>query len=312
MTLTFSCIAVVGATGPTGRVLAVELEEHGYTVRAVSRRLDTLKKYFPSPRIEKKSGDALDFTSLANALAGCDLVVDCIGLPGRRMADHPATARNIARWIDESGARAVQVSSYWSFMPIERLPLAEDHPRADGPPWVRCRREAEEILRRAGAAVVHLPDFFGPHVHTGSLQMAITDAVRGKPMVWFGAADVARDYIYVPDAMRVVTQLLIQEAAYGEGWVVPGSGPVSANEIAGMLAQLLGRKISVRAAPPWLLRAVSLFNRELRDFMPLVPEYVKPISYDGKKLSRLLGTTPRTPYQKALATTIASLRSSSM
>jgi nucleoside-diphosphate-sugar epimerase len=307
MTLTFERIAVVGATGPTGRTLTSELIGRGCAVRAVSRRTDVLEAHFPSPVIEKRSGDAMEFASLMSAVEGCDLVVDCIGLPSHRMAEHPATARNIARVVRESGARCVQVSSYWSFMPIRELPVSERHPREGGPPWVRLRREAEDILRDAGGAIVHLPDFFGPLVHTSSLQMGVADAIDGRSMSWIGPAEVERDYVYVPDAMRDVAELLTREEAYGDDWIVPGSGPVSANELARILTTLLDREVRVRAAPPGFLRVVSLFNKNLRGFMQIAPEYVKPISYDGSKLRRLLGETERASYEDALRATIASM-----
>ena len=250
----------------------------------------------------------MEFASLAAALRGCDLVIDCIGLPGDRMADHAATARNIARFVGESGARCVQVSSYWSFMPIKELPLSERHPREGGPPWARLRREAEDILRSAGGAIVHLPDFFGPGVHTSTLQLGLIDAVKGKPMSWIGRADVERDYIYVPDAMRVVADLLKREEAYRDDWVVPGSGPISATQIAGILTRQLNRNVRVRAASPLLLRILGFFNKDLRGFMQVVPEYVKPISFEGDKLDRLLGHTARTSYEDALRATVKSIQ----
>lgn len=253
----------------------------------------------------------MEFASLAAALRGCDLVIDCIGLPAGRMADHPATARNIARFARESGARCMQVSSYWSFMPIKELPVSERHPRQGGPPWARFRRETEDILRDAGAAIVHLPDFFGPHVHTSTVQLGLVDAVRGKPMSWIGPADVKRDCIYIPDAMRIAAELLARKEGYGEEWVVRGSGPVSASQLAGILTRLLNHEVRVRAAPPWLLRILSLFNQDLRGFMQVVPEYVKPISFDDAKLERLLGRAARTPYEDALRATIASIRQAS-
>lgn len=308
MTANFERIAIVGATGPTGRALAYELLGRKRAVRVVSRRADALQACFPAQEFEKTPGDAMDLTSLAAALEGCELVIDCIGLAGSRMADHPATARNIARVVRGSGARCLQVSSYWSFMPIGKLPLSERHPRQGGPPWVRLRREAEDVLRDAGAAIVHLPDFFGPHVHTSTLQLALIDALNGRPMSWIGPAHVERDYIYVPDAMRVVAELLTRDEAYGTDWVVPGCGPVSALGVAAILTRLLDREVRVRAAPPWLLRILGLFKKDLRGFMQVVPEYVKPISFDGAKLARLLGPTARTPYEDALRLTLASIR----
>jgi hypothetical protein len=112
MAVTFKRIAVLGATGPTGRALASELARRKHTVRVVSRRADALRGHFPAPEFEKKSADALERGSLAAALQGCDLVIDCIGLPGERMGDHPVTARNIAWFVRDSGARCLQVSSY--------------------------------------------------------------------------------------------------------------------------------------------------------------------------------------------------------
>jgi len=309
MDLTFTRIAIVGATGPTGRALASELVARKSRVCVVSRRADVLEAYFPAAEFEKRAGDATQYASLAAALQGCDLVVDCIGLPGERMADHPATARNIAQFVNRSRARCLQVSSYWSFMPIKELPVSERHPRQGGPPWTRFRRETEDILRDAGGAIVHLPDFFGPGVHTSTLQLGVIDAVRGGVMNWIGPADVQRDYIYVPDAMKMVAELLTREEAYGANWVVPGSGPVSAMRLAGVLAGLLNREIRVRAAPVWLLRIISLFKKDLRGFMQVVPEYVKPISFDGTKLDRLLGHMARTTYEDALRATIDSMPS---
>ena len=64
----------------------------------------------------------------------------------------------------------------------------------------------------------------------------------------------------------------------------------------------------MRAAPPWLLRILGFFNEDLRGFMQVVPEYVKPISFDGSKLTRLLSDTARRSYEDALRATIASIK----
>ncbi|MDP2619850.1 MAG: NAD(P)H-binding protein [Hyphomicrobiales bacterium] len=307
-TLKFEKVAVLGATGPTGRALAAELTGRGIATRVMSRSAKGLEAAFPGAGIERRTGDALDPAALAAAIDGCDLVVDCIGFPADRMADHPRTARNLAAAIGRTGAKCLQVSSYWCYMPIVETPLSEAHARSGGPLWARLRRETEDILRAAGAAVIHLPDFFGPHVEVSLLQTAIKDAVAGKPMNWVGAADVKRDHIYVPDAMRIAADLIVHEEAYGEDWIIPGSGPISAKEIAAILKGLLKRDVRVRAAGPFMLRLVSPFKKELRDFMPMVPEYVKPISFDGAKIERLLGPLRHTAYEAALAATVASLR----
>ncbi|MGD8328852.1 MAG: NAD(P)H-binding protein [Acidobacteriota bacterium] len=295
---------ILGATGPTGIHLAEALRGRVDNIRVVSRKLSNLQRAFPGERFERVAADALDAKQTAAAVDGCDVVYDCIGLPPELMDRHGDVAGNVAAALRSSGARGVQISSYWSYMPVQKTPLDESHPRRGGPQWARMRREAEDILQQAGAVIVQLPDFFGPDVHTSSLQGALEEAASGKTMNWIGSADARHDFIYVPDAMRVAAQLAEDDAACGERFLVPGSGAISGNELAAVVSEALDREIKVRGAGPLLLRIVSLFNGDLRAFMPMVPEYAKPISYDGSKLEALIGQTARTSYPDAIRETL--------
>lgn len=305
--LTFERAAVVGATGPAGRAIAEWLHVHGVRVRAVSRSAESLAARFPGPGVEKHPADARDPAALLAAVDGCDLVVHCVGLPPQRMADHPRIAACVAEAAGRTGAWCLQISSWWSYMPVTGLPVSEQSPREGGPLWARHRRWAEDILLESGAAVVQLPDFFGPGVGDSSLQRALREAAAGRPMHWIGGPRVERDYIYVPDAMRLAAEIATRSAAYGERWLVPGSGPISALGVAAIVGEVLGRRVRVRAAGSGLLRLASLFDRELRAFLPLVREYVRPIRYDGTRLHGLLGPRLRTPYEVALERTLRAI-----
>lgn len=307
MTQALDLVAILGATGPTGRALAAELKRRRVPVRVIARHMDRLVAAFPDADCEKTAADALERDALRASIEGCTDVVDCVGLPTDKMTEHPAVARNIVAAVAESGARCLQVSSYWCYIPIGDLPVSERHPRTGGPPWARLRREAEDILRDAGAAIVHLPDFFGPHVHFSTLQVPLRDAIAGKPMNWIGGIDVERDYIFVPDAMRIVADLIGHGGAYGQDWIVPGSGPVSGRRVASILSGILGHEVKIRAVGPLLLRLASLFNRDLRAFLQMVPTYVEPIRYDGAKLEGLIGPTVRSSYEDALAESTRSI-----
>jgi nucleoside-diphosphate-sugar epimerase len=135
-------IAIVGATGPTGFHLAHELRKSGSSVRAIARGMDRLARLFPDAAIEKRPADVLDADAILRALEGCELVYDCIGLPGDQMHLHPVTARNIGGALRQTEARCVQVSSYWAYYPQVRETMDESHPREGGSPWIQWRREA--------------------------------------------------------------------------------------------------------------------------------------------------------------------------
>ena len=89
-------IAVVGATGPTGIHLVTELRKTVASVRVIARSTDRSVRLFIETAVEKWPADVLDTDATLRAIEGCDLVYDCIGLPGDQMHLHPVTARNIA------------------------------------------------------------------------------------------------------------------------------------------------------------------------------------------------------------------------
>lgn len=302
--LAFKRAVILGATGAIGIVLARALQEGGLPVRVVSRSEANLKRCFSDTIKERVAADVLQASDTRRAIAGCDLVFNCIGFPGNQMHQHPVTARNIADAIEQTGARCVHISSYWSYLPTVRLPLNEQHPRTNGSPWVQFRRAAEDVLQRAGAAIVNLPDFYGPNVHTSTLQQALVDATRGKPMSWIGAADTVHEYVYVPDVVHTAAMLARYRDAYGQRWIVAGAGPITGRQVADIVSAVLDRPVKLRTASITLLRIVSLFNEALRGFMQMAPEYVKPITYDTTKLEGLINKPALTRYAEGIAETL--------
>jgi nucleoside-diphosphate-sugar epimerase len=298
-------IAVVGATGPTGIHLVTELRKTVASVRVIARSTDRLARLFPEAAVEKWPADVLDADATLRATEGCDLVYDCIGLPGDQMHLHPVTARNIAGALRHTKVRCVQVSSYWAYYPQVRTEMNESHPRIGGPPWVRYRREAEDVLCAAGAAILHLPDFYGPDVHVSTLQNALNEAASGKTVNWLGRTDVQREYIYVPDAMRIAVEIGARTEALGEHWCLPGSGPLSGRQVADVAGRYLGRQVKLRLAGMTTLRIVGLFNKDLRGLLQVAPDYMKPVRYDVHKLQGLLGPQQMTSYNAGIGDTLA-------
>lgn len=254
--------------------------------------------------VETAAADALDARAISGVVKGCDLVVDCVGLPAERMADHPETARVISGAAREAGARCLLVSSYWSFFPNRGEVVSEEHPRHGGHEWFRMRRAAEDVMLQAGAAVVHIPDFFGPHVHTSSVQSALEEAAAGGPVHCLGRSSTARESAYVPDAMRIVADLASRDEAYGTDWGVPGSGPLSTDRLAEIASEHLKRKVKASGAPGWLLTILALVHPKIRAIRPLIPHYMRPVRYDTSKLRALLGEVRTTPFEQAIPTTL--------
>lgn len=295
---------ILGATGPTGNELARVLTGRGVDTRVVSRSAERLDAMFGDVSVERAAHDLLSSEGAARAVAGCDTAFVCVGLPLDQIEAHGEIARRVTDAAGVTGTRIVHVSSYWGYLPQQGPVISEDHPRRGGGLPIRARREAEDLYGAAGAAVVNLPDFYGPYVHVSTLQMALREAVAGKPMRWVGGRTVAREYVYIPDAMRIVVDLALRDEAYGRRWVVPTAGPLNANDVADIAERALGRPVKVQAAGLWLLRAMSLFSSQLRALLPLLPSYASPVHYDGSRLQRLIGEVPATPYAMGIGSTL--------
>lgn len=67
-------VLVTGATGFIGSGLVAELARRGYEVIALHRPGSNLKNLQGGNRVELRSGDILDLSSLENAMKGCDTV----------------------------------------------------------------------------------------------------------------------------------------------------------------------------------------------------------------------------------------------
>lgn len=69
-------IAIIGATGGTGRKVVERALELGHEVMAVARRPEVIP---PAERLIIRQGDVFDASSMAAVIAGTDVVISCIG-----------------------------------------------------------------------------------------------------------------------------------------------------------------------------------------------------------------------------------------
>jgi len=132
----------------------------------------------------------------------------------------------------------------------------------------------------------------------------LAEAAAGKTMNWIGAADTAREYVLVSDAMEIAARIRSRDDVFGNDWILPASGPLTGARVAEIAGRHLGRPVKLRTAGAFMLRLVSLFSQDLRGFMQVVPDYVKPIAYDSSRLEGLLGKVEMTSYETGIARTL--------
>jgi putative NADH-flavin reductase len=102
-------VALLGATGGTGRLVVEELVRRGHEVTALTRSLAPQ----PSPAVRWRVGDARDAAAVRDLVAGADAVVSALGprkgdaMLHREVAPHlisAMAATGVRRFVGVSGA----------------------------------------------------------------------------------------------------------------------------------------------------------------------------------------------------------------
>jgi putative NADH-flavin reductase len=100
-------IALFGANGGTGRVLAAQALDAGHELTAVTRHPDTFG--LVHERLRVVTGDAMDTASVSSAIAGQDAVLSTLGVPFNKepITIYSVGTANILAGMTEHGVRRV-------------------------------------------------------------------------------------------------------------------------------------------------------------------------------------------------------------
>ncbi|GAB4456196.1 MAG: NAD(P)-dependent oxidoreductase [Armatimonadaceae bacterium] len=108
-------IAIVGATGGTGRQLVTQALDRGHEVTAVARRPEAVGIQHPCLRVAK--GDVYNVPSLVAAFQGADAAIYAVGIASPWEARKPTTiysegSGNVMQAMQEAGVkRLIAISS---------------------------------------------------------------------------------------------------------------------------------------------------------------------------------------------------------
>jgi uncharacterized protein YbjT (DUF2867 family) len=250
-------VLVVGGTGHLGGKVVAELLARGKAVSALVRPGSD-----PGPLeakgVEIATGDMLDLDSLLAAMAGVDAVISTAAGYTRRgpqalaidtvgnanLAEAAGRAR-VDRFVLTSiltSDQTPQVSHFW------HKKLTEDHLEERGVPFVALR-----------------PGAFLDQVTTMS-----GDPFTTHKLSWIGSSTVPLTFVLTTDLAGYLAQAVDADIASGERVDIGWDRPVSMQEVADIAGDLVGERISVRAAPAVLLRGVGLVVPQMKDLAAMV------------------------------------------
>ena len=297
---------VVFGTGPLGRWTAAALRKLGKTVRMVSR---SGKMTDPLPGVDVIASDAYDVLKNVEITRGAAAIYQCAQPHYYEWADKfPPLQKAILEAAAANGAKLVVGDNLYMYGHFSGS-LREDSPVQPNSKkgQVRAAMAADVLAaHQAGklrAAIGRASDFFGPY-DTALTGYAILPAVQGKSVNLMGRSDQLHTFTYIKDFGSLLATLGTRADALGQVWFAPSNPPLTQAALVKHMEAELGKPVKSMVGSSLMMRFLGLFNKEIRETVEMMFEWVNPYVVDTSKAQNAFGLKP-TGLQHAMHETIA-------
>ena len=298
-------VCVLGGTGFIGREIVARLADGGHAVKVLTRAPAPHRDLRVLPTVRIARADVHDPAALARELAGCDVVINLVGiLNERRLGNGDREFRRVHTELPIKVAQACRVSGVRRYLHMSGLKADSQQ----GPShYLRTKGAAEDYLRRECAAgrpecVIFQPSVvFGPHDAFVNQFAAILKVTPG--ILPLACADARFAPVYVGDVAEAFVRCLDRNDVAGRTFQLYGPETITLGDIVRLTARTLGLRRWVLPLP----RAVARVQAAVMDYVP-----GKPFSTDNFRSASVasvgerdglaeLGIT-RTPLRGTIAT----------
>jgi uncharacterized protein YbjT (DUF2867 family) len=282
-------ILVTGATGLLGGAVLNLLLAGGHEVRCLVREGSPLASRL-DPWIELVRGDAGDAGGLSRALSGMDALLHIAGIKYAPQVVEAARRAKVERLVVVSSTSAHSAYDFRS-----------------GP-----KLRMEKVVRESGVdyTIVRPTMIYGSELDK-NLHRLLRFLDRSPVFPVFGSGENLWQPVYHEDCAKGVYEALVQPAAVGESYDLPGAEPLTYLELVKTAAGALERKPRIVRLPLEPMRRTLAAAERLRLPLPIKSEQVLRLredkAYPYDKAKRDLGYAPR-PFREGIALEVARLR----
>jgi NAD dependent epimerase/dehydratase len=312
-------VLVTGAGGFIGSHLVECLVEEGARVRAFVRYtsrsdlgcLDDCSSEVLS-EVEVFHGDLANSEAAANAVAGCDVVLNLaalIPIPYSYVHPREFVSANVVGGINVLEAcrradvdRLVQISSSEVYGTAQTPLIDESHPLQAQSPYAATKIAADQLVlsyrRSFGVPAVIARPFntFGPRQSARAVIPTIISQALTRDVIELGSIEPTRDFLFVRDTARGIMRCGSAPAAVVGEVINLGTGvEVSIGEVVTRVLRLVGRELPVVTSDERVRPALSEVERLLAD---------------ASKAERELGWKPAVTLDEGLRQTVEWMRGS--
>lgn len=314
-------VLVTGASGFTGGHLVRALLRRGATVRVLARRGAAIP-FDLRDRLDVVQGDIRDAQAVDRAVAGCEQVYHLAalyrqaGAPLRQYWEvHVQGTQHILDACARHGVgRLIHCSTMGVHGHVSRIPSNEASPFNPGDAYQRTKLEGEQRVwafcrqHQVPFTVVRPAGIYGP----GDLRfLKLFRAIQRGYFVMLGSGRTRYHLVYIDDLIDGYLRCGTEPAALGQAFLIGHDRFVTLNELAALIARVVGAEPTRWRLPVWPVYAAGAVCEAvcvpLRINPPLyrrrVDFFTHDRAFDISKARQVLGFQPQVSLEEGLART---------
>lgn len=230
-------VCVLGGSGFVGSHVVQRLSAAGYQVKVLARRREDAKHLILLPNVQVEECDVFFDAALNRALAGCDAVINLIGILHQT---RKASFDKVHAELPGRVAQACLAQGVPRMLQMSALQASSDAPSA----YLRSKAAGEAALRLAAGAQLQVT-MFRPSVIFGrgdSFLNLFASLVRLLPVLLLAKPEARFQPIYVEDVARAFVASLENPATFGQTYALCGPEVYSLRQLVQHVALKLGRQ----------------------------------------------------------------------
>lgn len=309
MDFPFKRALVTGGAGFIGSHVVEELVKMGVETISVDdyfagkpENLAALKSY---PNFHEEKCDVTDRAGLEKLIPGVEVIFHqaaskktiCLSNPPRDLAINAEGTFHLLELSRDHGVKKfVHISTGSVYGEAQYYPQDEKHPlvptsyygvsKLAGEKYAKCFN----LLYDLDTTVLRYFHVYGPRQESsdvgGVVSIFTRRLIEGKPITIYGDGTQQRTFTWVKDVVKANLLAAVTPAASGEVYNCASGITVTINELAEMVADILGVKDPVVNYADWMVGDIKVFN------------------IDNTKIKRDLGMEFLTDFRKGLEMTV--------
>ncbi|MCU6792145.1 SDR family NAD(P)-dependent oxidoreductase [Paenibacillus sp. WQ 127069] len=312
---------VIGATGGTGAAITEELVKRGVPTIAFGRSRQKLEQFaekLGNPKhLMLAIGDAMSPNDIVAQAGGADVLFHCANVPYHEMVNKLIPlGESVMEAAERLAIKVVAIDGIYPYGRKQMELVTEEHPKEPHTIKGKVRLDYERMLfsnrwTKVKVMIVRLPDYYGPTANEASYLGSTLEAIAAGKMAFFiGNMHVPREFVYLPDAAAMVTELAGKDFAYGQNWNIPGAGLISGQEIVRIAQTASDHVKPVIPLKKFGLSLLGMSVPVMKEIVEMLYLTEEPLTLSREKYNRFIGPITATAFQEGITSTVLALQKS--